>query len=74
MKITRNQAGDYEFRDGDRLRAIARYRRSSARPWHVHRVTERRDGSLDERGADTFRSFAEVKTFLSENPAVWGRR
>lgn len=70
--VKRTAPGEYECRFGTALRAVIRYRSGSGRPWMVHRITLRRDGTHLEGGGEGFRSLTEARTFVIDNPAVWG--
>lgn len=64
--VTRTPDGEYECHDGTRLRAIIH--QDSPKAWRVTRVTS--TGALS--GCDTFHTFAEAKSFVTERPGIWG--
>jgi len=64
--VTRTPAGEYECHDGTRLRAIIQ--KDSAKSWRVTRINSMGGNT----GADTFHTFAEAKSFVTERPGIWG--
>lgn len=65
--IRKTEPTEWEYHDGDRVRALLQQRRGEPSPWVVHRIN-----SLGRiTGCDSFRSKVEAHDFITDGRIFW---